>query len=83
MISPGTFREIAAPDLSARRHLGRAGMGFFWAPWFTAATGGAGREQFIAALHGETGLGNTWTHGFLAGPTSPENTTNEQNGRLP
>lgn len=45
-----------------------------------AATGGASREQFVAALHGETGLGNAWTHGFLTRPASPENTPAEQNG---
>jgi hypothetical protein len=42
-----------------------------------AATGGASREQFIAALHGETGLGNAWTEDFLARTPSPE-----KNGQL-
>lgn len=42
-----------------------------------AAAGGASREQFVAALHGETGLGNAWTEGFLALVPSPE-----QNGSL-
>ena len=37
-----------------------------------AAAGGASREQFVAALHGETGLGNVWTEGFLAPMSSPE-----------
>jgi hypothetical protein len=37
-----------------------------------AATGGAGREQFVAALHDETGLGNAWTEGFLAHSVSPD-----------
>jgi hypothetical protein len=46
-----------------------------------AATGGASREQFVAALHGETGLGNVWTEGFLARTPSPENTS-EKNGQL-
>lgn len=47
-----------------------------------AATGGASREQFVAALHGETGLGNAWTHGFRRS-ASPENIPEEQNGHLP
>jgi hypothetical protein len=46
-----------------------------------AATGGASREQFVAALHGETGLGNAWTEGLLARTPSPENTS-EKNGQL-
>lgn len=46
-----------------------------------AAAGGATREQFAAALHGETGLGDTWIEGFLASQASPEIT--EQNGQLP
>jgi hypothetical protein len=37
-----------------------------------AAAGGASREQFIATLHDETGLGNTWTEGFLAHQPIPE-----------
>jgi hypothetical protein len=37
-----------------------------------AAADGAGREQFVAALHGETGLGNTWVEGFLTRPASPD-----------
>ncbi|HEX5348629.1 MAG TPA: hypothetical protein VFW64_16230 [Pseudonocardiaceae bacterium] len=46
-----------------------------------AATGGASREQFVAALHGENGLGNVWTEGFLAHTPSPENTS-AKNGQL-
>ncbi|WP_407565539.1 hypothetical protein [Streptomyces sp. 184] len=45
-----------------------------------AAAGGADREQFVAALHGETGLANAWTHGLL---TAPGTTPVEQNGQLP
>jgi hypothetical protein len=30
-----------------------------------AAIGGASREQFVATLHSETELGNTWAEGFL------------------
>ncbi|MFF0147479.1 hypothetical protein ATK36_6194 [Amycolatopsis sulphurea] len=37
-----------------------------------AAAGGASREQFVAALHGETGLGNAWVEGFFARPASPD-----------
>jgi hypothetical protein len=37
-----------------------------------AAGGGASREQFVHSLHGETGLGNTWTEGFLPRTPSPE-----------
>jgi hypothetical protein len=61
-----------------------------WSPALTAAqasrlteaaTGGASREQFVAALHGETGLGNAWTEGLLARHPSPENIP-DQNGQL-
>jgi hypothetical protein len=45
-----------------------------------AATGGATLEQFIAALHGETGLGNTWVEGFLTRQAFPDSA--EQNGQL-
>lgn len=44
-----------------------------------AAAGGVSREQFTAALHGKTGLGDAWTEGFLARHQSP---TTEQNGPL-
>jgi hypothetical protein len=37
-----------------------------------AAAGGASREQFVAALHGETGLGNSWVDGFLPRSTGPD-----------
>ena len=37
-----------------------------------AAIGGATREQFVAALHAETDLSNTWAEGFLTGLQSPE-----------
>jgi len=46
-----------------------------------AAGGGASREQFVHSLHGETGLGNAWTEGFLARTPSPEHTP-EKNGQL-
>jgi hypothetical protein len=45
-----------------------------------AASGGASREQFVATLHGDTGLGDAWTHGFLTGPASSPNTPDEKNG---
>ncbi|MCE7002175.1 hypothetical protein LWC34_04935 [Kibdelosporangium philippinense] len=84
-----SYTTAFAPDLesSADELVALAG----WTPALTsaqasrlteAATGGASREQFVAALHGETGLGNVWTHGFLARPASPENTPDEQNGQL-
>lgn len=72
------------PDASAEELVALAG----WTPVLTeaqasrlteAATGGASREQFVTALHGETGMGNTWTEGFLTRTPSPENTI-EQNG---
>lgn len=47
-----------------------------------AATGGASRAQFVSALHGETGLGNVWTRGFLARATSSRTPPDEQNGQL-
>jgi hypothetical protein len=46
-----------------------------------AATGGVSREQFVAALHGESGLGDTWTEGFLVRSPSPDSTI-AQNGSL-
>lgn len=45
-----------------------------------AASGGASREQFAAALHGDTGLADAWAHGFLTGLASSANTPDEQNG---
>lgn len=46
-----------------------------------AAADGATREQFIAALHGETGLDNAWVEGLL-GRRIPHTTTMEQNGPM-
>lgn len=45
-----------------------------------AASGGASREQFVAILHGDTGLGDAWTQGFLTGLGSSRNTSDEQKG---
>jgi len=45
-----------------------------------AASGGASREQFVATLHGDTELGDAWTHGFLTSLASSRNTSYEQNG---
>jgi hypothetical protein len=84
-----SYTTAFAPDreFSADELVALAG----WTPALTsaqasrlteAATGGASRVQFVAALHGETGLGNAWTHGFLTRPASPENTPDEQNGQL-
>jgi hypothetical protein len=64
------YTTAFASDLAARELVALAG----WTPALTepqvsrlteAAGGGAGREQFVHALHGETGLGNAWTEGFL------------------
>ncbi|MDQ3763884.1 MAG: hypothetical protein M3460_20425 [Actinomycetota bacterium] len=45
-----------------------------------AAAGGASREQFTAALHSATGLGNTWVNGFLTRPASTNSITEQENG---
>ncbi|MFL6120405.1 hypothetical protein [Actinophytocola sp.] len=45
-----------------------------------AAAGGASREQFVAALHGETELGNTWVNGFLTRSTSSRHSIKHENG---
>lgn len=37
-----------------------------------AASGGASREQFTAALFDETGLGDAWVNGFLTRHNSPD-----------
>ncbi|MGH3896687.1 MAG: hypothetical protein ACRDTA_00245 [Pseudonocardiaceae bacterium] len=83
-----SYTTAFAPDLESSPDELVALAG--WTPTLTsaqasrlteAATGGASREQFVAALHGETGLGNAWTDGFLH-PASSENIPDEQNGRL-
>lgn len=60
-----------------------------WAPPLTeaqasrlteAAAGAADREQFVAALHGETDLGNAWTGAFFTHSASRA-MTHEQNGQ--
>jgi hypothetical protein len=43
-----------------------------------AAAGGASREQFLDALHGEAGVTGEWVDGFLA---HSETTRDEQNGQ--
>jgi hypothetical protein len=51
------------------------------ASWLTeAATGGVNREQFTAALHDETGLGNTWVNGLLGRPAFSDRITEQENG---
>ena len=45
-----------------------------------AAAGGASREQFVAALHSETELGNTWVNGFLVRSTSLRDSIEHENG---
>lgn len=47
-----------------------------------AAADGATREQFVAALHGDTGLDNAWVDGLLARESPNTATTIEQNGPL-
>jgi len=42
-----------------------------------AAAGGATREQFVHALHNETGLGNAWVDGLLGLDPIPGTTVNE------
>jgi hypothetical protein len=42
-----------------------------------AASGGTSREQFVAALHNEIGLGDPWMHGFLIPPTSADTITEQ------
>ncbi|TMR01622.1 hypothetical protein ETD83_14340 [Actinomadura soli] len=43
-----------------------------------AAAGGAGRDQFVHALHNETGLARTWVDGLLG--KDPHPTANDENG---
>ncbi len=80
------YTTAFAPDLDVVELVALAG----WTPALTeaqasrlteAALGGASREQFVHALHGETGLGNTWTESFLARTSSPERIS-EKNGQL-
>jgi hypothetical protein len=60
-----------------------------WIPSLTAAqasrlteggAGGASREQFTAALHCETALGNIWVDGFLTRPITTEFIPEQENG---
>ncbi|GAA3032466.1 hypothetical protein [Actinokineospora globicatena] len=71
-----SYTTAFAPDLAVDELVALAG----WTPVLTpaqasrlteAAAGGMSREEFVAHLHGETGLGNTWTEGFLAELPSP------------
>ncbi|WP_144065255.1 hypothetical protein [Lentzea albidocapillata] len=79
-----SYTTAFAPELHVGELVALAG----WTPSLTeaqssrlteAATGGATREQFVAHLHGETGLGNTWTEGFLS--ASRESRHDNENGR--
>lgn len=45
-----------------------------------AAAGGGSREQFVHALHGETGLGNVWVEGLLSRDPIPTTAINDENG---
>lgn len=77
------YTAAFAPEQDSDRLIALSG----WTPPLTeaqasrlteAAGGGANREQFVHSLHGETGLGNTWTEGFLPRTSIPENP--EKNG---
>ncbi|SDJ18965.1 hypothetical protein SAMN04488074_101747 [Lentzea albidocapillata subsp. violacea] len=77
-----SYTTAFAPELHVGELVALAG----WTPSLTeaqssrlteAAAGGATREQFVAHLHGETGLGNTWTEGFL----SASRESRHENGR--
>jgi hypothetical protein len=79
------YTAAFAPDLDVDQLVALAG----WTPPLTkaqasrlteAASGGASREQFVHSLHGETGLGNAWTEGFLARTPTTEN--HEKNGQV-
>jgi hypothetical protein len=81
------YTTAFAPDLDADALVALAG----WTPPLTgaqasrlteAATGSASREQFVHSLHGETGLGNAWTEGFLHRTPSPQSHP-EKNGFMP
>lgn len=78
------YTTAFAPELDADRLVTVAG----WTPALTAAqvsrlteaaAGDATREQFVAALSGETALVDTWTDGFMASGPSGDKTP-EQNG---
>lgn len=84
-----SYTTAFAPDLesSADELVALAG----WTPTLTsaqasrlteAATGGTSREQFVAALHGETALGDVWTRGFLDRPALSREHPDVQNGQL-
>jgi hypothetical protein len=78
-----TSSYASVPDASVADLLALAG----WTPELTdaqasrlteAATGGATRDEFVHALHGETGLGNVWVDGLL--DPGPRPTTLGENG---
>ncbi|GAA3001761.1 hypothetical protein [Actinokineospora diospyrosa] len=80
-----SYTTAFAPDLTIDELVALAG----WTPPLTpgqtsrlteAAAGGVAREQFVAHLHGETVLDDTWTTGLLAALQSTEPTSPEQPG---
>jgi hypothetical protein len=82
-----SYTTAFAPDLESSEDEFAALAG--WTPALTpaqasrlteAAAGGASREQFVTALHGEPGLGNAWTQGFLTHPASCGNISAEMDG---
>jgi hypothetical protein len=81
------YTTAFAPDLNVDDLVALSG----WTPALTeaqasrlteAASGGAGREQFVHSLHGQTGLGHAWIAGFLAGTTPSPERSPEKNGQL-
>lgn len=81
------YTTAFAPDLNVDELIALTG----WTPALTeaqasrlteAASGGASREQFVHALHGQTGLGHAWVAGFLARTTPSPKRIPEKNGQL-
>ena len=81
------YTTAFAPDLNADDLVALSG----WTPALTeaqasrlaeAASGGASREQFVHALHDQTGLGHAWIAGFLATTTPSPERSPEKNGQL-
>lgn len=82
------YTSAFAPDpdkISADELVALAG----WTPSLTqaqmsrlteAASGGATREQFVQAMHNETGLGDTWINGLLTLPDPADTITEHENG---
>jgi hypothetical protein len=74
-----SYRTTFAPESSVDEFLALAG----WVPPLTAeqasrltaaAAGGASRDQFTEAMHGEIALGEIWVNRFLTHHTAPGDT---------